>query len=273
MKKYLSLVKFEHTVFALPFALTAAIYAGFPDVRKIAWIVLAIAGARTCAMTVNRIADARLDAANPRTRGREIPTGKVSFVEAWTLAVLSAALFVFSASRLNTLALALSPVALVVVVGYSWTKRFTSLSHLVLGLALAIAPAGAWIGVTGALPLAPIALSGGVMLWTAGFDIIYALQDLKFDAKMGLFSIPRALGEARALLVSRLFHILAVGLFAAFGALAGAGWLYFAGVGVVAAVLIFEQAVARSRTAFAFAANGAVSIAFLIFAGLDRWIG
>ena len=270
------LVKFEHTVFALPFALASAVTAadGMPPWNVSLWILLAMVGARTAAMAFNRIVDAEYDRRNPRTANREIPAGKVSFAEACGLTAIGAAALVFAANRLNALAFALSPVALAVIFGYSYTKRFTSLSHLVLGLALGIAPAGAWIAVKGTLSSAPIALAAAVMTWTAGFDILYSLQDTDFDRREGLFSIPAKFGITKALLISRLLHVVMVILLCAFGLLANTGFIYFAGVLFVAVFLIREHQMVRPdnfskiNAAF-FLMNGYVSIGFLFFTFLS----
>jgi len=275
----LEMIKFEHTIFALPFALIAMVVAadGVPNWRIVGWVLAAMVGARSAAMGFNRIADARIDAANPRTAGRAIPKGQVSMAGAGALVVVSAALFVGAAYMLNPLALALSPVALLAVLSYSYAKRFTSLSHLWLGLCLGIAPVGAWIAVKGRIDVAPAVLSAAVMLWTAGFDIMYSLQDLEFDRKMGLFSLPARFGPGRALLVSRLFHACMVGLLVCFGLLAGLHTVYFAGVAVVATFLIYEQSlvspkdISKVNTAF-FTLNGFVSIGLLAFVVVDVFV-
>jgi len=269
----LEMIKFEHTVFALPFALTSMILAadGMPKLSVFGWILLAMVGARSAAMAFNRIADLRLDRLNPRTSKRALPRRILSLAEVWAFTLVSAGLFVFAAWRLNHLAFALSPVALLVILGYSYTKRFTNLSHLVLGLALGIAPVGAWIAVTGKLEFAPMILSAAVIFWTAGFDVIYALQDMAFDAKIGLYSIPKAFGPARGLLISRGFHLLTVVLLGFFGAYLGLGIAYFAGVAFVAALLVHEQRLVKPHdfskvnVAF-FNTNGFVSIGFFAFA-------
>jgi 4-hydroxybenzoate polyprenyltransferase len=272
----LELVKFEHTVFALPFALTSAVFAagGLPELRILLWILVAMVGARTSAMAFNRIADLEYDRLNARTASRALPAGILSLAEVWALTLISSGVFVLAAAMLNRLAFALSPVALLVILGYSYTKRFTTLSHLVLGLALGIAPVGAWIAVTGRIDLPPIILSAAVMFWTAGFDIIYALQDLEFDAKLGLFSIPNALGPGRGLLVSRLFHAFSIVLLAAFGILMGVGAAYYVGVALMAVLLVYEQHlvkpddISKVNVAF-FNVNGFVSIGFFLFALTD----
>ncbi len=278
VRTILEMIKFEHTVFALPFALTSAVVAagGFPNGRTILWILVAMVGARSAAMAFNRIADLHYDKLNPRTAGRALPRGIVKLAEVWVFTLVSAAVFVFASFMLNTLAFALSPVALLVILGYSYTKRFTSLSHLVLGLALGIAPVGAWIAVTGRLEFAPMVLSAAVMFWTAGFDIIYALQDLEFDREQGLFSIPKALGPGRALLVSRLFHLTTLGMLVWFGLLIGSGTVYWIGVALVAVLLAYEQSLVRpndlSRVDVAFFnTNGFISIGFAAFTILEAF--
>jgi 4-hydroxybenzoate polyprenyltransferase len=270
------MIKFEHTVFALPFALTSAVVAadGFPVWRTFGWILAAMVGARSSAMAFNRIADRHIDAKNPRTATRAIPAGLISVSAAWIFTILSAGVFVLAARMLNTLALALSPVALIVILGYSLTKRFTSWSHLVLGLSLGIAPVGAWIAVKGQFALAPMILAACVMLWTAGFDVIYSLQDVEFDKKMGLFSLPKTLGKARALAISRLMHLVMFGLLIWFATVAGMGTIFFIGLVVVAICIIYEHSLvsptdlSRVNAAF-FTMNGCVSIAVFVFAAVD----
>jgi 4-hydroxybenzoate polyprenyltransferase len=272
----LEMIKFEHTVFALPFALSSALVAarGIPPLPVLGWILLAMVGARSAAMAFNRIADAKLDAVNPRTKTRALPTGLVSTRSAWALTIVAAAMLVFAARMLNPLAFALSPVALLIVLGYSYSKRFTSLSHLWLGLSLGIAPVGAWIAVTGEIGFPSVVLSAAVILWTAGFDIIYSLQDLDFDRKTGLFSLPARIGPARALLVSRVFHAGMVGLLVWFGLLTGRGMIYYAGAAMVAIFLAYEQSIVSPRdlsrvNAAFFTLNGCVSVAMLGLVAAD----
>jgi 4-hydroxybenzoate polyprenyltransferase len=274
-RRTLEMIKFEHSVFALPFALTGAILGwreqGFaltdPWV-KLMWIVLAMVGARSAAMTFNRILDAAIDARNPRTAQRHIPSGALSRGFAWGFLAAAALVFFLASAMLNTLCLALSPVALGVILFYSYTKRFTASAHLVLGLSLGIAPAAAWIAVTGALDWRIGFLSGAVLFWTAGFDIIYACQDVEFDRREGLFSIPARLGLERALQVSRVFHVVTVLL------LMGLGWAF--GLSVwpvwpVAALLLYEQSLVSAKDlskvdmAF-FTVNGFIGMAY--FAGM-----
>jgi 4-hydroxybenzoate polyprenyltransferase len=256
--------------------LTSAIVAErrIPDWRILGWILVAMVGARSAAMTFNRIADRHIDAKNPRTANRAIPKGLVSVGAAWMFTVACAALLVFAAWNLNQLAFYLSPAALLVVLGYSYTKRFTSLSHLVLGLSLGIAPVGAWIAIKGVIELAPLVLAACVMLWTAGFDVIYSLQDVEFDQKMGLSSLPKTLGIANALFLSRLMHIAAIGLLVWFGALTGMRLMYWIGLGVVSIFIVYEHSMvspkdfSRVNTAF-FTMNGCVSVFLSLFTLAD----
>ncbi|MDX1583883.1 MAG: UbiA-like polyprenyltransferase, partial [Thermoanaerobaculia bacterium] len=210
----LEMIKFQHTVFALPFAFLAALTAarGLPGLHETFWILVAMVGARSAAMAFNRLVDVDLDSKNPRTASRALPAGLVSrgFVIAFT--IVSSALLVVAAWQLNPLALALSPVALIIVLGYSFTKRFTALSHVFLGLALAVAPVGAAVAIEGRIDLRMWLLAGAVLTWTAGFDILYSLQDIEFDRREGLHSIPSRLGSVRAFLLSRTLHVLTVGL-------------------------------------------------------------
>jgi 4-hydroxybenzoate polyprenyltransferase len=272
----LEMIKFQHTLFALPFALLAAFTAagGVPRAATLLWIVVAMVGARSAAMAFNRIVDADIDAANPRTAGRALPARLVSrpFVIAFTVA--SIVIFIFAARMLNPLAFALSPVALVIILGYSFTKRFTSLSHVFLGLALAIAPVGAAIAVTGRFEPYSFVLAAGVLLWTAGFDILYALQDSDFDRRSGLYSIPSRLGAARALTVARLLHLFAAAAFVLFGFAGGFGWIYFAGAAAAAALLVWQHSIvspddiSRVNAAF-FTANGILAIVLFACGACD----
>lgn len=275
----LEMIKFEHTLFALPFALISMLVAakGLPDWHIVLWILVAMVGARSAAMTFNRIADAGIDAKNPRTATRAIPRGLVSTGGAWAFTIASAGLLVLAACMLNPLAFALSPVALAAVLLYSYSKRFTSLSHLWLGLCLGIAPVGAWIAVSGKIGFPSMVLSAAVMLWTAGFDIIYSLQDLDFDRSSGLYSLPTKLGPTRALMVSRLLHVLMIGLLVWFGLLTARGMVYYLGTALVAVLLAYEQRLvspkdlSRVNAAF-FTMNGCVSIGFLSFVVLDMFL-
>jgi 4-hydroxybenzoate polyprenyltransferase len=261
------LIRFSHTVFALPFALIAALAAahGLPPPAGLGWIVVAMVGARTAAMAFNRIADAQLDAANPRTASRPIPSGRVTPALAWLLVGAGGAALLVAAWRLNPLCLALSPVALGWVLGYSYAKRFTALSHVWLGLGLGIAPVGAWIAVRGTLEETPLVLAAAVAAWVAGFDTLYSLQDEAFDRANGLHSLPAQLGVHRALVVARTLHILAFALFAAFAHLVGAGWGLWLGVAAAGALLVWQHTLVapgrldRLDTAF-FTANGVLAV-------------
>jgi 4-hydroxybenzoate polyprenyltransferase len=263
----LSMVRFAHTVFAMPFALLAAVLAAgdVPAPRTLFWIVIAMVGARSAAMSFNRIADHDVDSKNPRTTSRELPSGILSLRFAVLFCAASAALLVLAASQLNRLCLLLSPVALTIILGYSLMKRFTALSHLVLGLSLAIAPVGAWIAVTGAFAPLPLVLAFAVVCWVAGFDVIYSLQDEAFDKEQGLKSIPAHLGTRRALLVSALFHAASLALLFGAFALARGGPLFGLGVVLAGAFLVRQHAIVKpgdlSRVDAAFfTANGWLSI-------------
>ena len=277
----LEMIKFEHSIFALPFALTGALLAfrqqGFhvrSAAAKLAWIVLAMVAARSAAMAFNRLVDADLDARNPRTRSRHLPTGMLSRGFAWGFVAVSTAVFLLAAGGLNPLCLHLAPLALAVVFCYSFTKRFTSFSHLVLGFSLGIAPAAAWIAVAGSLDPRILWLTAAVTSWTAGFDVIYACQDYEFDCAEALGSIPRLLGISGALWASRFLHVsMIVCLLALVHSLA-LGPLALAGVGAVAALLIYEHSLvhandlSRVDAAF-FTMNGWVSVLFFIFWAAD----
>jgi len=248
IKRYLDLIKFEHTIFALPFALISLLVAseGRPSLNVLFWVLVAMVGARSAAMAFNRVADWKIDAANPRTADRHIPAGAISVVGAWMFVVLSAALLVLAAWMLNPLCFRLSPIALAVVLGYSYMKRFSPLAHLVLGLGLAIAPVGAWLAVTGEFAAFPLWLAASVMFWVAGFDTIYGCQDADFDRQVGLHSMASRLGVDRALMVSRVFHVLSIAFMA--GAVrrgSGLGLVSFGGVVVMTVLLAWEQAIVR----------------------------
>jgi 4-hydroxybenzoate polyprenyltransferase len=277
---YGRMVKFSHSVFALPFALASATLAaadGGLTWRGLGWIVVAMVGARSAAMGFNRLADQSIDARNPRTSGRELPTGRLSRLEVGLFVVLSAAALVLAAAQLNPLCLALSPVALAVIFGYSYTKRFTALSHLVLGFALAIAPVGAWIAVRGRFDLTPVLLGLAVVGWVAGFDIIYSCQDVDFDRRTGLHSIPARLGIGRALEVARGLHVLTVAVLAAVFATVSLHPLYLLGVATVAVLLAYEHSLVRENDlsrvdAAFFTVNGWIGVSYLGFVLLARWL-
>lgn len=276
MKRFLSLVTFSHTIFALPFALLSAVLAagGVPDSGKLLWILVAMVGARTAAMAFNRIVDRGIDAENPRTEKREIPAGRVSVASAAALCAISAAAFAFAAWRLGPLCLALSPVALAVVLGYSYTKRITALSHLALGLGLALAPLGAWIAVTGRFAATPVVLGAAVLFWVAGFDVIYSLQDEAFDRAHGLFSLPARVGARRALDLSTGFHAISLVLLYGVFVLSGGGPLFGCGVVLAGIFLVRQHALvspkdlSRVDGAF-FTANGWLSVGVFLCGALD----
>lgn len=269
------MIKFEHTVFALPFAFIGALLArkGLPSWWQIGWIVAAMVGARSAAMAFNRIADARFDKLNPRTSGRALPSGTLSVQFAVIFMIAMSALLVLSAWELNSLCFYLSFPTLAILLSYSYTKRFTSLSHLVLGFSVGCAPLAAWLAIRGQFAWPPVLLSAAVMFWVAGFDLIYALQDVEFDRSAKLFSVPSRLGIGPALLISTLFHGATVVLLAATAFLSGLGWITFAGIAIVAGILYREhrlvtpQDLSRINVAF-FNLNGYISILLLLtFAG------
>ena len=275
----LEMIKWEHSIFALPFALTAVLLAanGIPAWRTVVWILVAMVAARSCAMAFNRWADADLDAANPRTSNRAIPAGLLSrqFVLGFTL--LMALIFVAASSQLNRLTLYLSPLVLAVLLSYSYMKRITRWSHLVLGLALGLAPSAAWIAVRGSLDARIIVLTAAVTLWAGGFDVLYACQDYEHDRAAGLYSLPKAVGIARAFWAARLMHLAMLGLLIWFGLLfhfAALGWV---GIGAVAALLAYEHSIVSPRdlrrlNAAFFTMNGVIATVFLAFVAADLWL-
>ncbi len=283
LRTILEMIKFEHSVFALPFALTGALLAaryatisgttpGWPSWRQIVWIVVAMVGARSFAMTMNRIIDLRYDRANPRTRTRALATGALSVGFAWTFAVVAAAVLVIAAWQLNSLALELSPVALAVLFFYSYTKRFTSWSHLVLGFCLGMSPAAAWIAIAGSLDARMLILCAAVTLWVGGFDVLYACQDIEYDKSANLFSVPKRFGVAKALAIARAMHILMIALLAWLAWSFHLPWPAWAGIVVVAGLLAYEHSLVsptdltRMNAAF-FTVNGYISLLFLLFWG------
>lgn len=278
IRTVLEMIKFEHSIFALPFALTGALLAaraahqGWPRAGQILWIVVAMVAARSAAMTINRIVDLKFDRENPRTRLRALATGEVSTGFAWIFTFVSVSLFVVAAWRLNPLALRLAPVALAVLFFYSFTKRFTNWSHLFLGLALGISPAAAWIAVTGTLDPRVLILSAAVTLWVGGFDVLYACQDIDFDQRAGLYSIPGKFGVAGALVIARAMHTGVIALLAWLASSFALPWPAWAGIAVVAALLAYEHSLvkaddlSRLDAAF-FTMNGYISISFLLFWG------
>ena len=268
----LEMIKFQHSLFAMPFALTSMLVAanGLPSLRVVLLIVACMVCARTAAMTWNRIVDRRFDAANPRTAMRAIPAGRVSIGSAWVLFALSVVGFVVAAAFLNRLTLILAPVALVVVLGYSLAKRWTSLTHYLLGLALAIAPVGAWIAVRGTLDPPVLLLALAVLAWTAGFDLLYSCQDADFDRASGLLSVPARLGVSGALIVARVSHVVALASLVAFGLATDRGVAYFVAVGVAACLLAWSHVMVRaddlSRVQLAFVQVN-VGVAAVVLAG------
>jgi len=275
----LEMIKWEHSVFALPFALTATILAarGLPGWRTVAWILVAMVSARSCAMAFNRWADAELDAANPRTSTRAIPAGLLTknFVLAFT--ALAAAVFVLASAELNRLALELAPVVLLILLGYSYMKRLTRWSHLVLGLALGLAPSAAWIAVRGSLDARIVVLTGAVTLWVGGFDVLYACQDFDHDRAAGLNSLPQAMGVPAAFWAARLMHLVMLALLVWFAHLfhfETVGWL---GIAAVALLLGYEHSIVspgnlRRLNAAFFTMNGVIATVFLGFVAADLWM-
>jgi 4-hydroxybenzoate polyprenyltransferase len=272
----LEMIKWEHSIFALPFAFCGAFLAagGIPSWRQLGWIIVAMVAARSAAMAFNRLADASIDAANPRTQSRAIPAGALSKEFVTAFVVMSCAVFVLAAWQLNRLTLLLSPVALAVVLLYSYTKRITRWSHLVLGFALGIAPAAAWIAVRGMLDPHILLLTAAVMFWVAGFDILYACQDFEFDQQTGLHSVPRHWGIARALWVARFFHVAMLVLLITLLSVFGLGKVAMIGVGAVAALLVYEHSLVSSKdlsklNAAFFTMNGVISVIFFAFVAAD----
>jgi len=271
------MIRFEHSVFALPFALVGALLAaraggGLPTWRQILWIIVAMVGARSAAMTMNRIADLDYDRRNPRTANRALPTGELSVGFAWMFTLAASAVLVIAAWQLNPLALRLSPVALAILCIYSYTKRFTSWSHVVLGFCLGISPAAAWISIRGSLDWRMLVLCAAVTLWVGGFDVLYACQDIEFDKAAGLYSIPKRFGVARALLFARGMHIIMVGLLIWLAWSFGLTWPAWAGIAVVAGLLVYEHSLVKPNdlskiNAAFFTVNGYISLLFLLFWG------
>jgi len=278
------MIKVEHSVFALPFALTGALLAaryptipgtapGWPSWRQILWIIVAMVGARSWAMTLNRIIDLRYDRENPRTRTRALATGALSVGFAWAFGVAAAVVLVIAAWQLNPLAFEFSPVALAVLFLYSYTKRFTSWSHVALGFCLGMSPAAAWIAIAGSLDARMLILCAAVTLWVGGFDVLYACQDIEYDKSAGLFSVPKRFGVARALAIARGMHVVMIGLLAWLAWSFHLPWPAWAGIVVVAALLAYEHSLvsandlSRVNAAF-FTVNGYISLLFLLFWGV-----
>lgn len=274
----LEMIKWEHSIFALPFALTGAVLAagGWPRWVTLFWIVVCMVAARSAAMAFNRLVDAKLDAANPRTAMRALPAGTLrgGFVAGFV--VVSCAVFLLGAAMLNRLTLELAPVALAVVLAYSYMKRITRWSHLVLGFALGIAPSAAWIGVRGSLDGRIVVLTFAVLLWVGGFDILYACQDFEHDRRAGLNSVPQAFGLEGAFWIARGMHVAMMLLLVWFVHLFGLGWVAFAGLAVVMLLLLYEHSIisprklGRMNAAF-FTLNGIISVVFFLFVAADRF--
>jgi 4-hydroxybenzoate polyprenyltransferase len=283
IRTILEMIKFEHSVFALPFALMGALLAAryshvagaagnWPTWRQIAWIIVAMVGARSAAMTMNRIIDLRYDRENPRTRTRALATGALTVQFAWIFTAATAAVLAIAAWQLNPLALKLSPVALAVLFLYSYTKRFTSWSHLVLGFCLGMSPAAAWIAIAGSLDPRMLILCAAVTLWVGGFDVLYACQDIEYDKSVDLFSVPKRFGVAKALLIARAMHVVMITLLAWLAWSFLLPWPAWAGIVVVAGLLAYEHSLvsandlSRMNAAF-FTVNGYISLLFLLFWG------
>ncbi|MGA2483057.1 MAG: UbiA-like polyprenyltransferase [Candidatus Acidiferrales bacterium] len=274
----LEMIKFEHSIFALPFALTGALLAAratahaWPTLRQFAWIIVAMIGARSAAMTMNRIIDLHYDRENPRTQQRALVTGTLSVSFAWMFALAAAAVLLIAAWQLNRLALELAPIALAILFFYSYTKRFTAWSHLVLGFCLGMSPAAAWIAVTGGLDARMLILCAAVTLWVGGFDVLYACQDVEFDRRTGLHSIPRRFGIAKALLAARAMHAVMLALLAWLAASFALPWPAWTGVAIVGMLLAYEHSLVRANdlsklNAAFFTVNGYISLLFLLFWG------
>lgn len=280
----LDMIKFEHSVFALPFAFSGAVLAMREDqfqtaslVWKICWITVAMVAARSAAMAFNRLFDAEIDGLNPRTRMRHIPSGLLGKAFAWRFVAASSLLFCIAAGALNSLCLWLSPLALAIVFFYTFTKRFTPYSHVVLGFALGIAPSAAWIAIRGNLDPRILWLTAAVTFWTAGFDIIYACQDYDFDRQQGLHSLPSKFGIAHSLWGARLLHIAMLACLIALSSSFQLGWISTAGIAIVAALLVYEHLLVKAHDlsrvdAAFFTVNGYVSVLFFLFLGLDIFL-
>jgi 4-hydroxybenzoate polyprenyltransferase len=278
IRTVLEMIKFEHSVFALPFALTGALLAaramrhGWPTWQQIAWIIVAMVSARSAAMTLNRIVDLRYDRENPRTRQRALATGALTVSFAWAFTLIAIAIFFVAAWQLNPMTLKLAPLAIGILFFYSLTKRFTNWSHLFLGFALGISPAAAWIAITGGLDLRMLILCAAVTLWVGGFDVLYACQDIDYDKHAGLFSVPKRFGIANALLISRAMHIGVVALLSCLAASFALPWPAWLGIVVVAALLAYEHSLVKANDlskldAAFFTMNGYISMSFLLFWG------
>lgn len=267
----LEMIKFKLTVFAMPFAFMGAFLAarGVPEFSVFFWIIIAMVGARTCAMGFNRIIDYRFDKANPRTANRAIPSGEVKLGEAWAMVILAGLLFFFACYNLNNLTMLLAPIALSLTLFYSLTKRFTSLCHLILGIALSFSPLGGWVSVTGSLSNFPFVLAAGVLFWVAGFDTVYACLDADFDRKSGLYSLPSRLGRKNAFRLAVFFHFIAFIFFFLTGVKSGLNFFYYIGVVLTAGALFYQHLIVNPRdlsriNAAFFSMNGFISLTLFI---------
>ena len=273
---FMEMIKFSHTIFALPFALTGALLAagGLPTIHQTVWIILAMVGARTAAMAMNRLIDARIDALNPRTAVRAIPAGKIGKGLTLFFIIAATALMFLAAQMLNPLCLKLAPVALFFLLLYSYCKRFTALAHVVLGICLAAAPIGAWIAIRGTIDTPALVLGAVVLFWVAGFDILYALQDLEFDRSAGLHSIPVLLGVKGSLWAARIFHLIMIGLLFALFNIMQLGTFFLAGILAAVAMLLYEHWLLKDGNldkldAAFFNMNGYISVAIVLFTAAD----
>ena len=278
LKILLEMIKFQHTIFALPFAYAGALLArrGMPGLAESLWILLAMGGARTVAMGINRIVDRGFDAENPRTRDRALVKGDVGMFEAWLMVIIAAAIYFLAAWNLTPLSFRLSPFFLAVICFYSYTKRFTPFCHLFLGFAIGLAPVAGWIAIANSLGLVPILLGTGVMFWIAGFDVLYACMDAEFDRKRGLHSIPAWLGKEKAFKVSEVFHVIAFGAFTATGIAAHLNWIYFVGIAATFVLLAMQRKVitptdlSKMNIAF-FRLNATISVVLFFATALSLW--
>jgi 4-hydroxybenzoate polyprenyltransferase len=273
---YLKMIKFEHSIFALPFAFTSALIAarGLPTLKQIIFLTIAMVSARTAAMGMNRIIDRNIDRLNPRTKNREIPAGIINVKDAVIFTIISIICLIISAYFLNPLCLQLSPIAIGILFIYSYTKRFTWFSHVVLGIAISLAPLGAWIAITGSVDIQILPLVIGIIFWLTGFDILYALQDMEFDRSVGLYSIPQTFGAVKSLVIARICHFMTWALLIVTGYIFGLGIFYFIGMGIVTGLLIYEHSLVKgndfSRLDMAFFnMNGYISAVVFVFTGLD----
>lgn len=277
---FLKMIKLEHSLFALPFAFVGMFLAanGMPSWNVILWVVAAMVGARSAAMGLNRYADAEIDARNPRTASREIPAGNISKTATIFYIILSLAVYFLAAVMLNKLTAILSPIPILIFILYAYAKRFTNFCHIILGIALGLAPVCAWIAVTGTVNLPPFILGGAIILWVAGFDILYAIQDIEYDRKEGLHSIPAVFGVSGSLIIARLLHFAAFFLFILLMAFTNLGYIYLAGVLISGALMAYEHSLvskddlSKLNMAF-FNMNAYISITIMIFSIIDIWVG